>query len=146
MTPPAATAARRAPAQRRSPATTRSRPDLRIVTRAPRVSRRRNLAPVLAGALVLGSLLLVVGGHAVLAEGQVRLSSVQSALASAQAANGQDALTLATLESPSRVVAEAKDQLHMVEAGQIAGLPYVPLGTALPTPTVSPAPASPAGP
>jgi hypothetical protein len=101
---------------------------------------------VLAATLVLGSLLLVVAGHAVLAESQVRLSSVQSALASAQAANGQDALTLATLESPSRVVAEAKDQLHMVEAGQIAGLPYVPLGTPLPTPTVSPAPASPAGP
>ncbi|MGO9458256.1 MAG: hypothetical protein ACLP62_14630 [Acidimicrobiales bacterium] len=150
MTPPPATAARRAPAERRErPAPTRfERPDLRVVGDAPRRgrSRRGRLAPVLAASLVIGSLLLVVAGHAVLAEGQVRLSAVQSALSTAQAANGQDTLSLAALESPARIVAQAKDRLHMVEAGQIVELPYVPLGTPLPTPTVSPAPAAPASP
>jgi hypothetical protein len=104
------------------------------------------MAPLLAAGLVVGALILGVAGHAVLAEGQVHLSSVQSELSAAQAANGQDALALAALESPARIVAQAKDRLHMVAAGQIVELPYVPLGTPLPTPTVSPAPAAPAGP
>jgi hypothetical protein len=150
VTPPAATAARRAPTERRArpAATGAERPELRVVGDAPRrgQAKRGRLAPLLAGGLVVGSLVLVVAGHAVLAEGQVRLSAVQSALSAAQAANGQDALSLAALESPARIVAQAKDRLHMVEAGQIVELPYVPLGTALPTPTVSPAPAAPAGP
>ena len=150
MTPPPATAARRAPAERRAkPVPSRvERPDLRVVGDAPHRGRGPVAAAgaVLAAGLVIGSLVLVVAGHAVLAEGQVRLSAVQSALSTAQAANGQDTLSLAALESRARIVAQAKDQLHMVEAGQIVELPYVPLGTPLPTPTVSPAPAAPAGP
>lgn len=148
MTSPASATARPPAARRIRPAEAPAhRPLLRVVRDEPRrrQGRRRRAAAILSGGLVVGSLLLVVAGHAVLAEGQVRLSAEQSAVAAAQQDNAQEALSLATLESPSRIVGEAKQDLHMVVAGQIVQLPHVPLGTPLPTPTVSPAPAAPAG-
>jgi len=146
---PAATARRAtAPARRPRPAEAPPRrPPLRVVGDEPQRghARRRRAALLLSAALVVGSLLSVVVGHAVLAEGQVRLTAAEAAVATAQATEHQETLTLATLESPSRIVAEAKVQLHMVPAGQIVQLPHVPLATPLPTPTVAPAPATPAG-
>jgi hypothetical protein len=98
------------------------------------------VVPILSTALVVGSLLAVVIGHAMLAEGQVRLSAVQSSLSAAQAANRQETLAVAELETPARIVGEAKEQLHMVQPSHVDQLPYVPLSTPRPTPTVSPAP------
>lgn len=88
--------------------------------------------------MVVGSLLTVVAGHSLLAEGQVRLANVQSALTAEQARHRQDVMAVAALENPSRIVAAARQQLHMVSAGQVQQLPYVPLGTPLPAPHVAP--------
>lgn len=146
MTSPVSATAR-ATARSRPAEAPAHRPLLEVVRDDPRhrPGRRRGAAAILSAGLVVGSLLLVVAGHAVLAEGQVRLSAEQSAVAAAQQEYGQEVLSLATLESPSRIVGEAKQDLHMVAAGQIVQLPHVPLGTPLPTPTVSSAPVAPAG-
>jgi len=129
------------------PAEAPTRPPLRVVEHEPRRhgrpghSRRRRVAPILSIVLVVGSLLTAVVGHAMLAEGQIRLSSVQSAVSAAETVNRQETLSVAELETPSRIVGEAKQQLGMVSPGQVDQLPTVPLGTPLPTPTVGPAPA-----
>ena len=92
------------PQRRAKPVPSRvERPDLRVVGDAP----HRGRAPVGAAGARPGGRpghrqprLAVVAGHAVLAEGQVRLSAVQSALSTAQAANGQDTLSLAAARVP----------------------------------------------
>lgn len=126
----------------------RARPPLRVVEHEPRHrgrpghSRSRRVAPILSIVLVVGSLMAAVVGHALLAEGQIRLSAVQSAVAAAQTVNRQETVSVAELETPSRIFQEARQQLGMVSPGQVDQLPTVPLGTPLPTPTVSPAPAA----
>ena len=91
--------------------------------------------------LVGGSLLLIVIGHASLAQDQVRLAGVQASLTAAQAAHRQDVLTVANLENPARVVGEAEHTLHMGSPSQVVQVPYVSLTTPLPPPKVSPPPA-----
>lgn len=152
MTPPAsATAPARRPAggepsDRRSPATAGRRPPLEVV--GPRTHRRRirrrRIAPVVSAALVVASLLAVVAGHSVLVENQVRLSNVQSALSSAVAAENHYTLEVAEGEDPSRIVGEAR-RLGMVTPAGITQLPYVPLGSPLPPPSVAPSPSGAAG-
>src|SRR5580700_8080372 len=84
-----------APATRRAP--------LRVVPpRSPRPGRgaRRNparLMTVIAVCLVVGALLAVVVGQALLANGQVRLSALQHTLSLEQAAHRQHELTVAQL-------------------------------------------------
>lgn len=143
MTPPPATA--------RRPATTAPaprpdrRPPLRVVERGPghrsRRAPRHRATLVLAAALVVGTLLAVVVSHALLAQGQVRLATVQAQLTAAQQAQHQEIVAVATLEAPSRVVAQAEQSLHMAPPAQIVQLPYVPLNVPLPPPSVAPAPA-----
>jgi hypothetical protein len=91
--------------------------------------------------LVLSSLLAVVVGQALLANGQVRLSGLQNQLTLEQSSHRQAELAVSELETPSRVVAAASAQLHMVRPAQVTELPYVSLTTPLPTPKVTPAPA-----
>jgi len=91
--------------------------------------------------MVVASLLAVVAGHAVQAESQIRLTSVQSAVSGAQNLQRQEVLAVSMLEAPSRIVGEAQKQLHMATPAQVIQLPSVPLGTPLPTPSVAPAPA-----
>lgn len=109
---------------------------LRVVERLPR--RRRIRLSAISIALVVLSLLVVVVGHAMVAEGQVRLANVQSALSAEQALHRQEVTAVAALENPSRIVADARQQLHMVSAGQVQQLPYVSLATPLPAPHVAP--------
>ncbi len=90
--------------------------------------------------LVVGALLAVVVGQAVLANGQVRLSGLEHQLALEQAAHRQSELSVAQLETPSRIVAAAANQLHMARS-DVTELPYVPLTVPLPPPKVTPAPA-----
>ncbi len=97
---------------------------------------------VLSVLMVVGSLLTVVVGQAMLANGQVRMSTIQHELSLEQAANRQNEIAVQELEMPSRIVAAAQDLLHMVHPSTVTELPYVPLTTPLPTPTVTPAPAS----
>jgi hypothetical protein len=90
---------------------------------------------VLSLAMIGASLLSVVVGHAMLAQGQVRLAAVQSALSAEQSAHRQDVIAAAKLETPSRIVAKAHEQ-GMAPPGQTNQLPRVPLDTPLPEPTV----------
>ena len=98
--------------------------------------RRTELAALLVVTL---SLLAVVLGHSMLAAGQVRLSTLQSELATAQARNQALALSVAQLETPARIVSQAEQTLHMVVPPAVQQLPSVPLATPLPAPHVLPA-------
>lgn len=124
--------------QRRTtgPAPAVRRVGLRLVERLPR--RRRLRLSVLSVAMVAASLLVVVVGHSMLAAGQMRLAKVQATLSAEQTRHRQETTAVATLEDPARIVADARRQLHMVSAGQVQQLPYVPLGTPLPPPHVTP--------
>ena len=95
--------------------------------------------------LVLGALLAVVVGQALLANGQVRLSALQHQLSLEQSSHRQSELAVAELETPSRIVAAALGG-GMVRPASVVELPYVSLSSPLPTPKVSPAPESPPAP
>ena len=63
---------------------------------------------------MLGALLAVVVGQALLANGQVRLSALQQQLSLEQSGHRQSELAVAELETPARIVAAATGQLGMV--------------------------------
>ena len=134
MTVPASPLQRAAP--RRGQAQV-ERARLEIVAQRARRRRRRRLAPMISVALVSGSLLSVVVGHALVAQEQVKLQTVETALTAAEVAHRHDVVSVATLQAPSRIVFEAESRLHMVTPGQIVQVPYVPLTTTLPPPKVS---------
>lgn len=130
-----------APATRRAP--------LRVVPpRSWRGNRRERSAQGrerrlygLSIAVVVASLLAVVVGQALLANGQVRLARYEHALSLEQSAHRQSELAVAQLETPSRIVGTATNELHMLRASVI-DLPYVSLSAPVPTPKVTPAPGS----
>jgi hypothetical protein len=145
VTPPpaaSATATRRRPATAPAPRPAERRPPLQVVDDQPRRRRvrRRRPARALSIALVVGTLMAIVVGHAVLAQGQVRLTAAQTSLAAAQSTDRQQTLKVAQLEAPARIVGEATGGLHMVQSQETTQLPHVPLDKPLPTPHVGPAP------
>jgi hypothetical protein len=96
--------------------------------------------------MVVVALLAVVVGQAYLANGQVKLASLQHELSVEQSAHRQAELAVAKLETPTRIVSYATSQLHYNAASANGGpieLPYVSLSVPLPTPKVTPAPAAP---
>ncbi len=88
--------------------------------------------------MVVLALLIVVGGQAMLANGQVRMAHLDQRLQIAQSEHRLQELDVAGLETPSRIVGAATAQLHMVHPSRVVQLPYVSLRTPLPTPTVTP--------
>jgi hypothetical protein len=92
--------------------------------------------------LVVGSLLAVVIGQAMLANGQVRLAGIQHKLTLEESTHRQTEAAVSTLEQPYRIVLSATQVDHMVHSPVIE-LPYVSLTTPLPTPNVTPAPVTP---
>jgi hypothetical protein len=132
-----------APATRRAP--------LRVVPTPSRRGIRGGRAGVDRGkwltmtsvAMVVAALLAVVVGQAILANGQVRLAALQHQLTMEQSAHRQAELAVSQLETPSRIVAAASGQLHMVRPASVVELPYVSLSVPLPTPKVTPSPAPP---
>ena len=64
----------------------------------------------------------------------MRLSALQHDLALEQSAHRQSELAVAELETPSRIVAAASGQLHMVRPANVIELPYVSLSVPLPDP------------
>jgi hypothetical protein len=95
---------------------------------------------MLAAAMVVISLMTVVVGQAMLANGQIRLTAVETKLAAEQAQHRQLELADQKLETPSRILGEAVvPPLSLVQAGQPTQLPYVSLSTPLATPNVLPA-------
>jgi hypothetical protein len=91
---------------------------------------------------VVAALLAAVVGQALLANGQVKLSALHEELTMELAAHSRNELSVAQLETPSRIVAAATAEDHLVSATQTE-LPYVSLSVPLPTPKVTPAPAPP---
>jgi len=142
MAPPSTATARRAPAAPQSRPATR-RPPLRIFQPEPRRGARKGRparAHVwMAVALVVGSLLFVVVGDAMVAQDQVRLSNLQGAIASAQATQKSMQIEVAQLAAPDRVVAQGI-ALGLTAPAQVVNLPQVPLDVPLPVPQTSSAP------
>ena len=97
---------------------------------------------IVSVSLVVAALLAVVVAQALLANGQVRLSTLQHDLALEQSTHRQAELAVAGLETPSRIVGAATNTLHMVHPN-VTELPYVSLTTPLPTPNVTAAPTPP---
>ena len=93
----------------------------------------------LSAVLVVGSLLAVVVGDAVVSEGQVRLAATQSQLAAAVAAQKSLQVQVAEKAAPPVVVAQAKRQ-GLVAPPQVVYLPQVPLNVPLPVPQTAPLP------
>jgi hypothetical protein len=89
--------------------------------------------------LVVCALVVVVAGQAMLANGQVRLTSIQHELALEQSTHRQNELQVARLETGGRIVKVATDRLGMVNV-PVTELPYVSLDVPLPTPKLTPPP------
>jgi uncharacterized protein YggE len=92
--------------------------------------------------LVVGSLLAVVVGHSMLAQGQVRLGAAQTQMSAEQAIHRQLLAAVAKAEDPAQIIAEAK-KLNLVRPSYVKQLPTVPLNTPIgqagTTPTSAPA-------
>jgi hypothetical protein len=107
------------------------------------VSRRGHLW--LAALLVVGSLLFVVVGDIVVAQGQVRMADLQSQATNQLAIQKSVQTQVAQLAAPDRVVAEGIS-LGLNAPPSVEDLPQVPLDVPLPVPDTSPLPATRAAP
>ncbi len=94
----------------------------------------------ISGVFVVGSLLAVVAGDALMTEGQIRLSTTQHQAAAAVATQRAYQTTVAQMAAPTRVVYQAESQLGLVAPGQVIELPQVPLDVPLPAPQTAPLP------
>ncbi len=139
MAPPSGATARRATAPQQRPSI--RRPPLRVFQpeprRAVRRGRPRHAHVWLAVALVVGSLLVVVVGDALVAQGQVRLANLQLAIGSEQAAQKAMQTEVAQLAAPDRVVQQGI-ALGLTAPSQVVNLPEVPLDVPLPVPNTTP--------
>ena len=144
MAPPATATARRATAAPQPRPSTR-RPALRVFEPLPRRTSRRHLSRRghlwLATVLVVGSLLAVVVGDTMVAQGQVRLADLQSKIASQQAIQKAAQTEVAQLAAPERVVAQGI-LLGLTAPAQVVDLPQVPLNVPLPVPDTTPLPSA----
>jgi len=91
----------------------------------------------LSGLLIVGSLLAVVVGDALLTQGQVRLATTQRALAGAVTTQKSLQIALAKKAAPPVVVSQAKSQ-GLVAASQVVNVGQVPLNVPLPPPRLVP--------
>ena len=92
-----------------------------------------------SGLLVVGSLLAVVVGDALITEGQVRLSTTQREVAAAIASQKSLQVAVAEKAAPPVVVKQAKSE-GLVAPTQVVYLPRVNLAVPLPVPHTTPAP------
>jgi len=141
MAPPSESAARAPSRRHAAPSSPRRLPSLRLVrARSGKPARRGRTIEVIALILVVGSLLTVVIGQALLANDQVQMSALQQELSLEQSTHRQAELQVANLETPQRIVGDAT-QAGLVHPPQVIELPYVSLKVAIATPNVTPAPA-----
>jgi hypothetical protein len=138
MAPPSASTAQAPSGRHAAPQSTRSRrPSLRIVrSRSGKPTKRGRVIEIVALVLVVGSLLAVVIGQALLANDQVQMSALQHELSLEQSTHRQAELQVATLETPQRIVGDAT-KAGLVHPPQVIELPYVPLNAAIATPNVT---------
>jgi len=145
MAPPPSSAQATATARRATaapqPRPGSRRPPLRVFQPEPRRAIRRGLSRRghvwLAVTLVVGSLLVVVVGDAMVAQGQVRMAGLQSQIAAQVATQKAMQTDVANLAAPDRVVARAI-ALGSVAPGSVVDLPQVPLNVPLPVPDTAP--------
>ena len=140
MAPTATSAARRATAAPQARPASR-RPPLRIFEPEPRRSTRRGPSRRahiwFAVTLVAGSLLVVVVGDAMVAQGQVRMAGIQTKIVALQATQKAMQTEVAQLAAPDRVVAQGI-ALGLTAPAQVIDLPQVPLNVPLPAPKTTP--------
>ena len=96
---------------------------------------------MLAIALLCLTLLVIVVGHSMLAQGQLRMGHISSQLTQEEAVNRVTVLNVAALETPARI-SQLAGTLHLVQPAQILQLPSVSLDTPLPDLKIAPAPAT----
>lgn len=121
--------ARSAPSRRPAPEETQRSDRFRLIV-PQRGERRRRAAGFLAVTLIVVSLLAVVVGHTLLAEGQIKLGKIEASLTAEQARNSATVLRVAALETPSRIQSEA-NSMQLVQPAQVLQLPTVSLATPL---------------
>lgn len=102
--------------------------------RARRVRQRRRLAPAVSALMIAGSLVAVVVADGVVAQDQIRLTSIDQQLATASAQRTSMQTAIAEQTAPPVVVQRATTTLGMVLAPQVTDLPGVSLAVPLPTP------------
>jgi hypothetical protein len=138
MAPPSGSTAQAPSGRHAAPQSTRSRrPSLRIVrSRSGKPTKRGRTIEIVALVLVVGSLLAVVIGQALLANDQVQMSALQHELSLEQSTHRQAELQVATLETPQRIVGDAT-KAGLVHPPQVVELPYVSLNAPIATPTVT---------
>jgi hypothetical protein len=90
-----------------------------------------------SGLLIVGSLLAVVVGDALVTQGQVRLATTQRALVAAQATQKTLQNAVAEKAAPPVVVSTGKSQ-GLVAASQVVNVGQVPLNVPLPPPRLVP--------
>ncbi len=88
-----------------------------------RRSARGRIVKFLPVVMVVVALLIVVGGQAMLANGQVRMARLDQRLQIAQSEHRQEVLNVAERETPSRIAGAATAQLHMVHPAHVTQLP-----------------------
>ncbi|MGH9044302.1 MAG: hypothetical protein ACRDVP_05615 [Acidimicrobiales bacterium] len=123
---PARTAMRARPVGGSRPATGSAprRADLRVVRERRRTKSR--VVEIAAGLIVLSALLAVVIGHSMLAQGQVRLTTIEAQSATEQAIHRQLLAEVAKGEDPAAIISKAK-ALGLVTPPSVTQLPAVPL-------------------
>lgn len=103
------------------------RAPLEVVAPRRRVPRHPGRPALLVSAILsVGSLVVVAGAHAVLVEGQVRLTQLQAQVSAEGITNRQLQDRVARLENPSQIVSEAQAQ-GLQAPTHIVDLPQVPL-------------------
>jgi hypothetical protein len=91
------------------------RPELRVV--APATRRRRTWqVGTVAGGLLFFAMFLIVGAQALIVQQQSHIDDVNGRIAAAEKDAETLKIDLAELQSPERIVGEAKDRLGMVQA------------------------------
>jgi cell division protein FtsB len=113
------------------------RPPLRVVTPADTgvgARRRRRLVVGALGSLACTGLFAIVGVRVLLAQGQAPVDALEAEVTAAENLNQRLRLDVARLESPARIVAEAKARLGMVAPAAVVYLP--PLTSLPPTPAI----------
>jgi len=146
MAPATSSAAARRQSTRTEPTPSGPRrPALRLFEPAPRRRSRTRRRPtvLVAGVLVVGSLLSVVVADGMVAQTQVSVATAQSRLSAAETLQKQLQVAVAQQSAPQIVVSEGK-QMGLVAPPQVVDIPNVPLDVALPAPDTTPLPGTPA--
>jgi cell division protein FtsB len=93
----------------------RDTPDLRVV--APATRRRRGWqVGTIAGGLLFVALFAIAGAHTLIVQQQRHIDDVNGRIAEAEDRAEALEIELAELQSPERIVKEARDRLGMVQA------------------------------